>query len=896
MTLVSGARLGPYEISDPIGAGGMGEVYKARDTRLERSVAIKILPAEFANNTQFKLRFEREAKAISQLNHPHICTLHDVGEEGGVSYLVMELVEGESLADRLGRGALPMSDVLKYGAQIADALDRAHRAGIVHRDLKPGNIMITRSGAKLLDFGLAKSSPMAAPLSAASLEGATQQRPLTQEGTVLGTFQYMAPEQLAGEEADARTDIFAFGAVLYEMATGRRAFEGKNRTSLIAQIVGGEPRPMREIQPLTPLPFEHIVQKCLSKDPDDRWQSAHDLAEELKWIGQAGSQADALMAPVARRKSRERLAWTLVLIATSIAIAALVQSRIATARQKQAAIRRFNLAIPPEVFIDRRANGPVALTPGGRAIVYVAFSGSTSHLFLRPLDSFEATQIAGSADAVAPFFSPDGQWIGFVANGGLRKVPVSGGAPVTICNGCATNDRGATWGPDQMIYFAPAAATGIYRISAGGGTPVAVSRPSAERNELSHRWPQLLPDGKHLLVTVKTLGIASFDEARIGVVSLVDGKTKIVFEGGTFGRYLPTGQIVFARGSSLYAVAFDMKTMEVRGAPVRVLDSVFVDPDTGSAQYAFSPAGALVGLPGIVTPGVSLVAVDRAGRERPITNQSHRLAHERLSPDGRTVAMNRGAANDDIVLADLARGTMTRLSFEPGNEDYPVWSADGSRVFYLAEVPGEGMSQIASRAADGSGKAEEIFRSHNDMYPTSVSPDGKLLAYCEATPTAGLDLWLLSLADGKRMPLIQTPFNEQAAAFSSDGRWIAYESNESGKDQVYVRSLAEGGGRWQVSIDGGQFPQWSRDGREIFYWNDTDFYRVPVTVAPTFSPGQPEKLFSNRSTYWLTDSYDLTPDGSFLMISRSGEFEARHFNFVVDWFDEVKQRMTGNGS
>jgi len=896
MTLASGARLGPYEINDPIGAGGMGEVYRARDTRLDRSVAIKILPAEFANNAQFKLRFEREAKAISQLNHPHICTLHDVGEDNGTSYLVMELVEGESLADRLMRGPLPMPDVLKYGAQVADALDRAHRAGIVHRDLKPGNIMITRSGAKLLDFGLAKSSPMAAPLSAASLEGATQQRPLTQEGTLLGTFQYMAPEQLAGEEADARTDIFSFGAVLYEMATGRRAFEGKNRTSLIAQIVGGEPRPLREILPLTPLPFEHIVQKCLSKEPDDRWQSAHDLAEELKWIGQAGSQASALSAPVARRKYRERLAWALALIAMAIAIAALLQSRITIARQNQAAIHRFNLAIPPEVSIDRRRNGPVALRPDGKAIVYVAFSGSTSHLFFRPLDSFEATQIAGTDDAVSPFFSPDGQWLGFVANGGLRKVPVSGGAPVTICNGCEPNDRGASWGPDQMIYFAPAAATGIYRIPAGGGTPVAVSKPSGERNELSHRWPQVMPDGKHLIVTVKTLGIASFDEARIGVVSLADGKTKIVFEGGTFGRYLPTGQLVFARGSSLYAVAFDMKTMEVRGAPVRVLDSVFVDSDTGSAQYDFSPTGAVVGLPGIVTPGVGLVAVDRAGRERPINNLTHRLAHQRLSPDGRTVAMNRGAANDDIVLTDLARGTMTRLSFEPGNEDYPVWSADGTRVFYIAEVPGEGLSQIVWRAADGSGKPQELLRSPDYIYPTSASPDGKLLAYCQATSATGLDLWLLSLADGKRTPLIQTPFNEQAAAFSRDGRWIAYESNESGKDQIYVRSLAEGGGRWQVSIEGGQYPAWSRDGREIFYWNDNDFFRVPVAVAPTFSPGQPEKLFSNRGTYWLPDSYDVTPDGNFLMISLAGEFEARHFNFVVDWFDEVKKRMTASGS
>lgn len=896
MTIKSGTRLGPYEISERIGAGGMGEVWKARDTRLERSVAIKILPAEFAGNSMFKLRFEREAKTISQLNHPHICTLHDVGEEAGVSYLVMELVEGESLFDRLERGSLPMSDVLKYGAQIAGGLDRAHRAGIVHRDLKPANIMITRTGAKLLDFGLAKSSPMAAPLSAVSLEGATQHRPLTQEGTLLGTFQYMAPEQLAGEEADARTDIFAFGALLYEMATGKRAFDGKNRTSLIAQIVGGEPRPMREILPLTPPAFEHIVQKCLSKEPDDRWQSAHDLGEELKWLAQSSSQTNALVTAPSKRQWRERGAWAAALVATAIAIATYAQSRINAGSGKHATIRRFDLAVPPEVSIDRRVNGPVALTPDGQSLVYVGYGGATSRLFLRSLDSFESTPIAGSEGAVSPFFSPDGQWVGFVADAGLRKVPVHGGAAVTICNGCMPNDRGAEWGRDGMIYLAPSAATGIHRVSASGGTAVAVSRPSAERKELSHRWPQVLPDGKHLLVTIKTLGISSFDDAQIGVVSLADGKTKTILDGGTFARYIPGGQMVFARGSSLYAVAFDLKTMEVRGTPVRVLDSVFVDPDTGSAQFSFTPGGTLVDLPAILTPGVSLVAVDRVGRERVITSQSHRLSGARLSPDGRTVAVNRGAANDDIVLIDLARGTTTRLSFEPGNEDDPVWSADGSRVFYAAEVPGEGLLQIASRAADGSGEAVELLRSSDTIVPTSASPDGKMLMYAQTSSTTGVDLWLLSLVDNKRTPLMHTPFNEQGAMFSNDGRWIAYQSNESGKDQVYVRSLAEGKGRWQVSIDGGQFPQWSRDGREIFYWSGADFYRVPVSAGATFSPGQPEKLFSNRSTYWLTDSGDVTPDGTFLMISRSGEFEARHFNFIVDWFDEINKRMAAAGS
>jgi serine/threonine protein kinase len=479
VTVAAGTRLGPYEVIAPIGAGGMGEVWRGRDTRLDRSVAIKILPAEFAQNAQFKQRFEREAKTISQLSHPNICTLYDVGE----NYLVMELLDGESLAEKLAKGPLPLEQVLRYGVQIADALDKAHRAGIVHRDLKPGNIMITKSGAKLLDFGLAKVG------ASIDLDGPTQHKPLTQEGAIVGTFQYMAPEQLEGEEADARTDIFAFGAVLYEMATGQRAFEGKTKTSLIASIVTAQPKPMSQVQPLTPPALEHVVRKCLAKDRDDRWQSAHDIAEELRWISEAGSQAGVATSLTLRRKTRERIAWIAALVLT-----ALVAAAFGLRRPRPIPVITSSITAPlhaPFEFI-----GQATLSPDATSIAFVGFGKSGTSLCIRPMDKNEPRQLAGTQGALAPFWSPDGKSLGFFADGKLKRIAVAGG-PARVISVAEGPFPGGTWNKHDVIVFSAEGSGPLYRVDAAGGKPQALTKLSPE--EEAHRWPAFLPDDEHII-------------------------------------------------------------------------------------------------------------------------------------------------------------------------------------------------------------------------------------------------------------------------------------------------------------------------------------------------------------------------------------------------------------
>ena len=667
---------------------------------------------------------------------------------------------GESLADRITKGPLPLRDVLRYGVQISDALGKAHREGVIHRDLKPGNIIVTKSGAKLLDFGLAKSVMVTS-----TTEGATAQRPLTQEGMVLGTLQYMAPEQLAGEEPDARTDIFALGSVLYEMATGRHAFEGKTRTSLIGAIVSGEPKAIRELKPLAPPSLEHVIKKCLEKDPEARWQSATDIAEELRWISEAGSQAGVAAPITMRRKTRETIAWALAIIAAGALIWLLTKTRT-----EPHPIIRLNVALPPQTFVagvgvlgavDFGYGTNICFSPDGKNIVYAGSSGGVKGLFVRSLDRFDAFAIPATDDAQSPFFSPDGDWIGFFANGTLKKVAVSGGTPVTLCGGCVAGPVGAVWGEDQTIYFAPRTAGGIYKVSAAGGAPVAVSKPDASHNELSHRWPQLLPDGQHLLVTIKTGEIESLDDAQIAVVSVADGKARVVLKGGTSASYIPTGHLVFMRAGSLYVVAFDVKKMQTRGGPIKILDGVFYNSAAGEAGFAVSANGSLVYLPGRMDRTATLLYLDPNGRETVIGQQQNYLVSPRLSPDNRTIAFARGAANDEIVLLDLSRGSLTRLSFEAGNTNSPVWTQDGRHVIYGTEATSQGMTTIVSRASDGSGVSEELIRSPNWISPSAVSPDGKSLAYVDYAPSTQGDIWLLSLADHKRTPLVQTPFDER---------------------------------------------------------------------------------------------------------------------------------------
>ena len=597
----------------------MGEVYKAKDTRLDRTVAIKVLPSHVASNPDVRRRFEREARAVSSLNHPHICTLHDIGSENGIDFMVMEHIEGDTLADRLKKGALPLDQALRYGIEIADALDKAHRQGVVHRDLKPGNIMLAKSGAKLLDFGLAKlhATGSGPDLSALPTEG----KPLTKEGSILGTFQYMAPEQLEGKEADARTDIFAFGAVLYETVTGRRAFEGKSQASLIGAIMTSEPPPISQLQAMSPPALDHVVRTCLAKDPDERWQTAGDVGRQLSWITEGGSEA-GISAPVslAGRTISRRLGVGIISAMIGALVAGIAVWNLRSLPEPGRVVR-LAVTLPTNEELALEGVGhALALSPDGSRLVYAARSDGGHQLYLRSLGERDAAPIPGSVDASNPFFSPDGEWMVFFADGQLKKVTFRGGAPITVCELDAMSIRGARWGADDHIVFSLESPSGLRRVPASGGIPEMLTTPDSEKGEFSHRWPHVLPGGRAVVFTIETKG--SFDEAQIAVQIVETGERRILVDGGTDASYVSTGHLVYARVGSLLAVPFDLSRLAVTGHPVQILDDVVTRPPTGSAFYALSKDGSLAYLRG---GPMSAGAEARLGRPR----------RKRQTPEGR---------------------------------------------------------------------------------------------------------------------------------------------------------------------------------------------------------------------------------------------------------------------
>jgi eukaryotic-like serine/threonine-protein kinase len=902
VSLNPGTRLGPYEITAQIGAGGMGEVYRARDTRLDRTVAIKVLPSHVAANPDVRQRFDREARAISSLNHPHICTLYDVGHQDGIDFLVMEYVDGETLAERLSRSgaakvpALRVEEVLRYGIEIADALDKAHRQGIIHRDLKPANIMLTKSGVKLLDFGLAKLRGDSAPV----IDGLTRSASLTGQGTILGTLQYMAPEQLEGKHADARSDIFAFGTVLYEMATGKKAFEGTSQASLIAAILEHDPPPMQTVQPLTPPPLDRLVKTCLAKDPDARWASAHDVLLQLQMIAQ-GAQGDwtaAILPPLlARQRRREQLAWggTALLLITTVAFASAFLNRLRSETgtvQPPPRVVRFTV---PEVmpFAELPDAPALALSPDGTRLVYTNKDGQ---LHVRAINRLETRALPGTNGASGPFFSPDGQWVGFVSGSKLKKVPLEGGAPVTLCSVGSPSSRGASWLADDTIVFAPSLASAIFRVSANGGTPDPITTLDTKNREVSHRWPDMLPGGKALIFTVKTAEMKSFDEARIVAQLLDTGERRTIIEGASHSRYLRTGHLVYARAGSLLAVRFDIARLRLIGSPVSVVDEVLGLDSAGYSHYALSADGSLVYVAGSIHDWLSaLVWVDRRGKEEKLPVPEREHASLRLSPDGQRLTYTAGTANADIWIHDLARGTQTRLTFGPGNSWWPVWSPDGLRVAYAAERGGTQSLFIESVA--GTGAEERLTTSHNPQVPESWSPDGKLLVFSETSPETGSDLWVLPMMGDRRpLSLIRTRFDESQARFSSDGRFMAYVSDESGRNEVYAQPYPGPGGRVQVSTDGGDQPVWARDDRELFYRKRAKMMVAPVETHPTLEVGTSTLLFDAASHLWAGRyhygaSYDVSPrDRRFIMLKGREEVLAPlQATVIVNWFEELKR-------
>ncbi len=880
MALEPGAKLGPYEVKSQLGAGGMGEVYLAHDTRLGRDVAIKVLPSHLAATPDARARFEREARAISALNHPNICTLHDVGHQDGVDFLVMEYLEGESLAARLVNGALPMDEVLKVGTQIADALDKAHRQGLVHRDLKPGNIMLTRGGAKLLDFGLARGTVLGAVTDLS--QSPTHTRPLTAEGAIVGTFQYMSPEQLEGQEADARSDIFSFGAVLYEMATGHKAFDGRSQASLIAAIIGQEPPSVTAMQPMAPPALDRVIRTCLAKNPEDRYQSAHDVKLQLAWVAEAGSQA-GLPAPVAaRRRSRERMLAIAATVATLVAVALAVL--LVLRRPPEPEIVRFDVQPPSSLqFLDAPR-----ISPNGRHIAYNATdSTGVSRVWIRSLESMTAHALAGTEGAGRPFWSPDSRFLAFFSGGKLKKVDVSGAPPVTLCD--APSGADGAWSRHDVILYDGRSTDPIMRVSATGGVPVPEVEADSSLGMSQVGWPEFLPDGKHFFF----LSIGPKTSLKVGTL----GSKKFIDLGPCESRiqFIDAGYIVFSRGGTLVAQRFSPGSLKLEGEPVPIAEQVTSDP-VGSADFSISENGTLAYSTRRAQVG-ALYRLDREGRHTADFRTPGGILNLVLSPDGRRIAMrvlDPNTRSRDIWLLDLDRDITSRFTFDPRNENYPVWSPTGDRVAYYDEAPAAGPPGIYAKNASGAAQPKLVAAFANESRPACWSPDGKDILFETDDPARARDIYAVPVAGGERRPVLETNFDEHDARLSPDGRWLAYASNESGRDEVYVQTYPDPTGKWQVSTNGGAYPEWRGDGREMYYLAaDNELMAVSVQTAPTFTAGLPQALFSARVLFpgANTSSYAVSKDGqTFYVIEPAGGASLPTTNVVLNWPEALKRR------
>jgi len=885
VSLSASTRLGPYEVLGPLGAGGMGEVYRATATRLEREVALKVLPPDFAADEQRRLRFEREAKAISSLNHPHICTLYDVGFENGTQYLVMELLEGESLADRIAKGPLPPDKVLRYGAQIADALDCAHKNGVVHRDLKPGNVVITRTGAKLLDFGLARA-PVDVGVPGEGSNLATTARPLTEQGTIIGTFQYMAPEQLEGQDADARADIFALGTLLFEMATGKRAFEGSSRTSLIAAIVSSQPPPLSVAVPACPPALDHVVRKCLEKDAEDRWQSAQDVAGELRWIAEAGSQAGVAASIGVRRRTREGLAWGLAAVALAAA-AWLGLARLAPVPART--VTRTNILLPEKLRLKN-----AVISPDGSRVVFSGTNASGGvQLWVRPLDSYEATVLSGTDGGVLPFWSPDSRSVGFFADMKLKRVDVAGGVPISLTD---VDGIGGAWAPSGDILFT-APSGPVYRLPAGGGKPEPVTALDASRGETGHRYPSLLPDGRHFLYLALNLAGNRGDPAnRIWVGSLDGGPAKPLIP-ANFNAQYADGYLLSLRGGdlggSLFAQPFDVARLETTGDPIGVVDQMSLYGDyLGLGTYSVSQNGVLVfDAARLLT---RLEWFDRAGRQIGSFGDPDLHFNPRLSPDGTQIAFDKydtGTQTTQIWVGDVARGVQTPLTSGSNSNASPVWSPDGSRIAFQSDRKHQ--ADVYVRQVQGSGSDEALTDEDGQKVPTDWSRDDRFLIMQdrEAAGNRMMQLSALPLS-GDREPFVLVPFVPTVVSdgrLSPDGHWLVYGSDESGRPEVYVVSFPDGNGRVQISNAGGTSPRWSRGGREILYAAfDGTVTSVAIETSPDLRPATPRPLFPLPEG--TSSSWDVTDDGErFVVNVPVTKSSSAPLSVVLDWSADLRR-------
>jgi serine/threonine protein kinase len=915
MGVAAGTRLGQYEVRELIGKGGMGEVYRGYDTKLKRDAALKVLPEEFSRDPERLARFRREAQLLASLNHTNIATIYGIHEEPGQPVcLAMEYVPGETLADRIRKqGAVPLDEALDIAKQICDALEHAHEKPIIHRDLKPANVKLTQEGkVKVLDFGLAKAfggdgasagKPMPvidsnSPTVSKFPEGYREQDfSPTIPGTILGTAAYMSPEQARGKTVDKRTDIWALGCVLYELLTGKQTFRGEDVTEILASVVKSDPD-WTVLPADTPPGIRTLLRRCLQKDAAKRYRSAADIAIQIEDVGTTSS--------VAQTPSKAPRRWLLLGALACVVVGAIAGIAVWQLRPAPAApprpVERVVSALPANTTLSQTSGGVLALSPDGRRLAYVASgSGSPQQLYVRPMDGLEATPLAGTDGASGPFFSPDGEWIGFLIAGALKKISASGGAALILCN-TGGAPRGAAWGPNDTIVFATNSSSGLMKVSAAGGQPQPFT--SLQQGETGHYWPQFLPDGKSILFTIGTG--ASYDEAQIAVQRLDSSERKVLIRGGTYARYVP-GYVVYYRAGTIMAVPFDPVALEVKGSASPVVGEVSGDTASGVAHFTLSNLGSLAYLRGGPQSATqTMVWVNRQGAATPLPAPPRAYRAPRLSPDGRQVAVGIGT---DVWLYDIQRDTLTRLTFERNNTlTAAIWAPDGKWIVFPSDRAGP--INLFWKPVDGSGPEERLTTSQNTQRAGSFPGDGRTLLYTELDPKTGQDLWVLPMegdprqagAEGRKPRVfLQTPFQESSGQFSPDGRWIAYVSDESGRWEVYVRPFPGPGGKWQISTEGGTELAWNPKGRELFFRTGAQKEKMMVVeyqTQPTFSAGKPRLLLEgNYSTYTTNVTgaqYSVSPDGQrFLMTKTPDQPQASltQINVVLNWFEELKQKM-----
>jgi eukaryotic-like serine/threonine-protein kinase len=883
MTLTVGGSLGPYLIEAPLGAGGMGEVYRGRDTRLGRPVAIKVLPGDFAASDDLRERFEREARLLSSLNHPHICVVYDIGRQDGRSYLVMELLEGETLGARLARGPLPVQQATTIALQIGSALDRAHRLGIVHRDVKPENVMLTKAGAKLLDFGLAK--PLTLPT---ELGGPTQTQPLTGQGTILGTLQYMAPEQLEGRPADARSDIFALGAVVFEMVSGKRAFQGDSPVSVISSILRDTPRPLTDLQPFVPPALDEIVRTCLEKDPEERWQSAHDLASQLRWIQQSGSQLNLPAQRGVRRKTREYAAWALVLLLT-LAVAGLSVPYIRSQPLDESI--QFSIGEPPGArFNPGNLVAPTpAVSPDGRHIVFSTFTSGHGLLYLRSLDTAEARPIPGTEGGSLPFWSADSRSIGFYADRAIKKTTVELSGVETICT--AEFFEGATWNRNNVVLFSPGDG-GLLRVDANGGEPIAVTALDTSKKETSHRWPIFLPDGEHFLYL-------SFPGNVVYRGGLDKKPAQRLLTADAKAIYAPPGYLLFAREGKLFAQRFDADRGKLAEEPVRVADSVRASVSGGRGAYSVSDTGVLVYRSGDARLSAQVRWADRNGTRGDLVLQAADYRGLALSPDASRVAFHRHeqSSGGGIWVKDLNRGNVVRLTSPASHDADPSWTSDGRQIAFTSNR--SGVQNIYLRNASGAGDEELLLKSPEPKKWPKLWGDPPLLFYQVNTPATQSDIWVLPARGGTPAVYLNSAVNEIQPELSPDGKWLAYVSDESGPPEVFVQPYPADGRKYPVSSGGGVQPSWRKDGAELFYLTLAGtLSAIRVNTHPTngLELGRPQELFGFDISGSGPDAatlYSAMPDGKRFLIAerptKDDQGAVEPITVVVNWLSALSQ-------